>query len=255
MQVHPLTDYIQNKFGWHYTQDESYYLMDAKPGAFVYLGLQESTDKQKMYSDLQNAQTGQEPFKADSHVKKWPVKKHDHVLIPVGTIHCSGANAMVLEISSTPYIFTFKLWDWGRMGMDGRPRPVHLEHGKNVIQFDRTEKWTKKNLINRFETIAEGDGWREERTGLHELEFIETRRHWFGKSVEHDTKGGVNVINLVEGDEIIIESPNGKFRPLIVHYAETVVIPAAVGHYLIKPHGPSEGKICATLKAFIRTKN
>lgn len=51
---------------------------------------------------------------------------------------------MVLEISATPYIFTFKLWDWGRVGLDGRPRPINIEHGKHVIQWERTESWVKK---------------------------------------------------------------------------------------------------------------
>jgi mannose-6-phosphate isomerase class I len=253
LQVHPVTDYIQNQFGWHYTQDESYYLMDVGDDAHVYLGLQESVNKDKMIAELKDAQTGKQPFQAEKHVNSWPVKKHDHVLIPAGTVHCSGANSMVLEISSTPYIFTFKLWDWGRMGMDGRPRPVHIDHGKNVIQFNRTTQWTKKNLLNRVETVAEGDGWREERTGLHELEFIETRRHWFSKKVLHDTMGTVNVLNLVEGEEVIIKSPEGKFNSLIVHYAETVVIPAAVGPYQIEPYGSSVGKECATLKAFVRS--
>jgi len=98
-------------------------------------------------------------------------------MIPAGTIHCSGSNCMVLEISATPYIFTFKLWDWGRLGLDGKPRPIHIEHGKNVIRWDRTTEWVKNNLIDRVETVAEDDEYKEERTGLHELEFIETRRH------------------------------------------------------------------------------
>lgn len=50
---------------------------------------------------------------------------------------------MVLEISATPYIFTFKLWDWQRLGLDGLPRPINIEHGKHVIQWDRTTKWVK----------------------------------------------------------------------------------------------------------------
>jgi mannose-6-phosphate isomerase class I len=227
--------------------------MDARDDAHVYLGLKDSINRESMIAELESAQKGDEHFQAEKHVNSWPVKKHDHVLIPAGTVHCSGANSMVLEISSTPYIFTFKLWDWGRLGLDGRPRPIHLEHGKNVIQFNRTTSWTKKNLINRVELIDEGDGWKEERTGLHELEFLETRRHWFNKEVHHDTNDTVNVLNLVEGEEAIIKSPENKFKPLIIHYAETVVIPAAVGPYQITPHGPSEGKTCATLKAFIRS--
>ncbi len=100
-------------------------------------------------------------------------------MIPAGTVHCSGADSMVLEISATPYIFTFKMWDWSRLGLDGRPRPINLEHGLANIQWDRTAKWVEQNLINRIEPLGSGDGWCEEKTGLHSLEFIETHRHWF----------------------------------------------------------------------------
>jgi hypothetical protein len=101
--------------------------------------------------------------------------------------------------------------------------------------------------------VAEGDGWRKERNGLHEREFIETRRHWFQKIVPHDTGGGVNVLNLVEGQEVLVESPDRAFEPFVVHYAETFIVPAAVGPYTVRPHGPSVGRQCATLKAFVRT--
>ncbi|HKI88104.1 MAG TPA: class I mannose-6-phosphate isomerase, partial [Draconibacterium sp.] len=120
LQVHPLTEYIQQKFGLHYTQDESYYMMDMEDDAVVYLGLKEGVNPERMVNELEEAQTGGKSFDADNHVQTWPVKKHDHILIPAGTVHCSGKNSMVLEISATPYIFTFKLWDWGRLGMDGK---------------------------------------------------------------------------------------------------------------------------------------
>ena len=180
------------------------------------------------------------------------MKKHDHVSIPAGTVHCSGTGGMVLEISATPYIFTFKLWDWGRLGLDGKPRPINIEHGKNVIQWDRTASWVKKHALNLVEPLGEGEGWREERTGLNDLEFIETRRHWFIGKVTHNTNGGVNVINLVEGREAIVESPAKAFEPYVVHYAETFIVPAAVGEYTIRPYGESEGQECGTLKAYVR---
>jgi mannose-6-phosphate isomerase class I len=253
-QVHPLTEFIQDKFGMPYTQDESYYMLDAKEDGCVYLGVKEGIDRQQMITELREAQFEGGNFDADEYVNQFPAKKHDHFLIPAGTPHCSGKNSMVLEISATPYIFTFKMWDWGRVGLDGLPRPIHLEHGLHNIQWDRTTDWVKGNLINAVEEIAQGDGWCEERTGLHEREFIETRRHWFSKSVPHNTGGGVNVLNLCEGEEAIVESPTGAFPPMVVHYAETFIIPASVGEYTITPHGPSMGKRCATIKAFVRTR-
>jgi mannose-6-phosphate isomerase class I len=255
LQVHPLTGYIQEKFGMQYTQDESYYILDAKPGAVVYLGLREGLNPGEMIRDLKEAQEGNMPFESQKYVQTWPAKKHDHFLIPAGTVHCSGKNSLVLEISATPYIFTFKLWDWGRLGMDGKPRPINIEHGMKVIQWDRTTSWTGKNLVNQTERIAHGDGWTEERTGLHAFEFIETRRHWFTKKVLHKTAGGVNVLNLVEGDAIVVESPENTFEPFIANYAETFIIPAAIDEYTIRPLQENTEKIHATLKAFVRTKS
>jgi mannose-6-phosphate isomerase class I len=252
-QVHPLTEYIQQHFGINYTQDESYYLLDAGEGGCVYLGLKENIDRQQMMADLLQAQEGTIQFDADKYVNRFPAEKHDHFLIPAGTPHCSGKNSMVLEISATPYIFTFKMWDWGRLGMDGAPRPIHLQHGFRNIQWDRTTPWVEKNLIKVVDPVAKGSGWREERTGLHEREFIETRRHWFTAPVHHSTNGGVNVLNLCAGREAVVESPTGQFSPFVVHYAETFIVPAAVGDYLIRPHGSSEGQECATIKAYVRT--
>jgi len=253
LQVHPLTDYIKQHFGMSYTQDESYYILEAKDGGTVYLGLKEDVDPESMIADLERAQQGGFTFPAERHVNEFPARKHDHFLIPAGTVHCSCTDTMVLEISATPYIFTFKLWDWDRLGLDGKPRPVHLEHGKRNIQWDRRTEWVKSNLIDRTELVAEGDGWTEERTGLHELEFIETRRHWFTGKVPHHTNGGVQMLNLVEGEEAVVESPSGAFAPFVVRYAETFVIPAAVGEYSISPTARSKGTRLATIKACVRT--
>ena len=252
LQVHPLTDYIREHFGLTFTQDESYYLLDADDDAIVYLGLRSDVDPVAMELELRAAQQGGAPFAAGRHVNIWPAKRHDHFLIPAGTVHCSGRNSMVLEISATPYIFTFKLWDWDRLGLDGRPRPVHLDHGLRNIQWHRDTAYAQRNLINHIEPLDAGAGWRAERTGLHEAEFIDTHRHWFTGSVSHHTNGGVNVLNLVQGEEALVTSPGGEFEPFTVHYAETFIVPAAVGDYVITPSRAAVGSECATIKAFVR---
>ena len=251
LQVHPLTEYIQDRFGMHYTQDESYYLLDAGENTCVYLGCKNGAERESFQRALTESQiTGR--FDAERFVNAIPAHKHDHFLIPGGTVHCSGKDCMVLEISATPYIFTFKLWDWGRLGLDGRPRPIHIEHGMNSVQFDRDTDWVMKNLVDRVETLYQDEHLTEERTGLHEREFIETRRHWFDAPVTHDTRDNLNVLNLVEGREALVESPTGAFAPFPVHYAETFIVPAAVGAYTIRPLQYGESGKMATIKAFVR---
>jgi hypothetical protein len=249
LQVHPDVGYIHDTFGMAYTQDESYYILEAGPDAAVYLGFRTGTAVSDFTAAIETAQAGGPHPDIERHVNRFPARKHDHFSIPSGTVHCSGRDCVVLEISATPFIFTFKLWDWGRLGLDGRPRPVHLEHGRRVLRPERDTAWVEENLIGQVAPVAEGDGWREERTGLHPLEFIETRRHWFTAPVEHDTAGSVHVVNLVAGNRAVVESPTEAFAPFMVNYAETFIVPAAVGAYRIRPDGPGEH---ATLRASVR---
>lgn len=250
LQVHPLTKYIQDTFGMHYTQDESYYFLDVdeKEETFMYLGVKENVDKAAMERDLRRAEKGEIQFPAEKYVNKIPVKKHDHVSIPAGTIHCSGKNSMVLEISATPYIFTFKLWDWGRVDLNGIPRPIHIEHGMNNIQWDRDTKWIQEHLIHQEKTILEEKGSKIEKTGLHELEPIDTVRYEVEKKVRVESKDSVHVINLVEGDVAQIGSVDDSFEPFVIHYAETAIIPASVGMYEIIPVSGKVKVIVASIR-------
>ncbi|PEL13666.1 class I mannose-6-phosphate isomerase [Bacillus sp. AFS017336] len=251
LQVHPLVEYAQEKFGIPYTQNESYYILDAKEDSTIYLGVKDDTTKEDLFEDLRKAEKGNYRFPDEKHINVFPVKKHDHYSIPAGTVHCGGPNTVVLEISATPYIFTFKLWDWERIGLDGVPRPVHLNHGEANIRMDFNTAWVKNNLINPFETLKENEHEKVERTGLHELEFIETRRYWFKESVEIETFDSVNMLNLVEGEEAIVESIDESFAPFTVHYGETFIVPEKVKKYIIRNNKQS-GKDVAVLQAFVK---
>lgn len=253
LQVHPTAEYARENFGLAYTQDESYYIMDTKEDTYVYLGLRNDINPDEMVTDLNKAQ--QDPFfvfDVDKYVNKVPVKKHDHFLIPGGTVHCSGKDTLVLEISSTPNLFTFKLWDWQRLGLDGKPRPINVDRGKKVIVWGRDTGFTYRELVNKVKILNDTGTVREEKTGLHKNEFIETRRHIFTEKVTHYTNDSVNVLNLVEGDSVIVESLNGDFEPFVVHYAETFVVPARIKTYTVRPYGNSKGNECITIKASVR---
>lgn len=250
LQVHPTADYIRERFAMPYTQDESYYIMDAGPGAAVYLGIRDDADPREMMAALREADRGGTPFDANRFVNRFDAHRHDHFLIPAGTPHCAAANTVVLEVSATPYNFTFKMWDWGRVGLDGRPRPIHLDDAERNIQWDRRTSWCREELVNAVADVASGDGWREERTGLHELEFLETRRITTSVPVERDATRGVRMLNLVDGTSAVVESPTGSFAPLEVHYAETFIVPAAAGRYVLRP--ACEGEEVALIEAHVR---
>ena len=88
----------------------SHYILDAKEDAHVYLGLKEGIQPNEMISDLESAQRGEIVFDADKYINKFPAKKHDHFLIPAGTCHCSGKNAIIpgsLWISSLIFSGTY----------------------------------------------------------------------------------------------------------------------------------------------------
>ncbi len=250
LQVHPLTEYIKSKFAMTYTQDESYYILDTLNEGGVYLGVQNDIDPEAMIHDLRAAQSGTQKFDAEKYVNFFPAKKHDHFLIPAGTVHCSSSGCMVLEISATPYIFTFKLWDWNRVDLNGVPRPIHIEDGKQVIQFDRDTEWVCRNLINRFETLYDGPDFKEVKTGLHEYEFIETHVLTTKEHIRVLSDGEFAMLNLVEGQAAVVESPQGRFAPFTVHYVETFILPARAGDYTIRPE--REGQTIKVLKANVR---
>ena len=84
LQVHPTTQFIRENFGMAYTQDESYYLLDAGEDAVVYLGLRKGIDRKAMISDLRRAQRGEIVFDAEKYVNKIrpfsDSRRHDSLL-------------------------------------------------------------------------------------------------------------------------------------------------------------------------------
>jgi hypothetical protein len=91
----------------------------------------------------------------------------------------------------------------------------------------------------------------EVRTGLHPLQFIETRRLTITKKpMLVNTHGSVNMANVVEGDEVEIHSLDQSFSPFIVHYAETFIIPANVNQYYIKKLTPG---VAMVVQAYVRS--
>jgi mannose-6-phosphate isomerase class I len=246
-QVHPRTEYMQREFGHSYTQDETYYVLKAGERGLCYLGFKEGIDPDAFRLAAERARDEGIAFDTEEFVNAWPTRTHDLFLIPAGTVHNSGANNVVLEISSTPYLYTFKIYDYLRRDLTGELRPIHIERAWDNIDFSRQTRWVRQNLMPSPRIIQQGEGWTEYLIGEHPLMFFAIHRAEFGDHFESDTgKERFHVLNLVEGEQVLVESEQGT-HPL--HYAETIVIPAATGRYRLRNQARG---VCKVVKAFVR---
>ncbi|MGC4233582.1 MAG: ROK family protein [Niabella sp.] len=248
IQCHPSTDYIQNEFGEKITQDETYYILDCKEDALVYLGFQEGIDRQQFKNALEESFNNNVPVEIENYVQKHKAKKHDFFLIPNQTVHSAGKNNLVLEISATPYIFTFKMYDWLRPDLDGNPRPINIEHAFKNLNFSRKGKNVIEELISRPSVIEQNAQYTLIHLPTHTEHFYDVHRIEFNSSVHLNTDNKCWVMMLVEGKSILIKS--GKSSDAVrFNYAETFIIPAALGEFEILNETNEPVKI---LKAFIK---
>jgi mannose-6-phosphate isomerase class I len=247
LQCHPRPEYIQAHFGEPFTQDETYYIVDCLPRSEVYLGFQQGVDPREFRTDLERSFRTSTPVDVKKHVRTVPAQQHDLVLIPSGTVHCSGANILVLEISATPYIFTFKMYDWLRLGLDGAPRPLNIQRAFENLVFERQGEEVERQLISRPSTIIRGEDWELVHLPTHREHFYDVHRYEFDTEVAGHTNGSPHVLMLVEGSGLIVETANGMREQF--HFVETFIIPAAAGSYKLINLGQQRAKV---VKAFIK---
>ncbi len=247
-QVHPRVDYIRNEFGEPFTQDETYYIVTCDPDARVFLGLREETDVESFKVAAYAARDQKVPFDINDYVNSRPSAPHDLFLIPSGTVHCSGANNLVLEISATPYIFTFKIYDYLRSDLSGNLRHVHLEHAFANLEPTRRTNWVGEHLCPTPTLLRAGEGWAEYSIGNIEQLFFAIHRLEFQAGIEDCTDGKFVALNLVEGErcEILTEGN----APVELRFAESIIIPASVGHYTLR--NLADGKPCKVVKAYVK---
>lgn len=249
VQCHPSPAYAKQHFGENFTQDETYYILDAAPDAQVYLGFNEGVDPEEFRDELERSFAEGTPVEIERYVNTEPAAKHDLFLIPHGTIHCSGVNNLVLEISATPYIFTFKMYDWLRMDLDGKPRPLNIARAFDNLKFERQGARVREELIAQPRVVTQGEDWQVVHLPTHPDHFYDVHRLEFDSMIEVDTERSPHVLSLVEGETIILETPGGFHQRF--SYAETFVVPAAAAHYRLINEGPARAKV---VKAFLKAE-
>ncbi|RBQ02736.1 class I mannose-6-phosphate isomerase [Pedobacter miscanthi] len=247
VQCHPSLKYIREEFGENITQDETYYILECKDDAKVYLGFQEDINPIEFNKVLIDSQQFKQEIDIEKYVQAHDARKHDLFLIPNSTVHSAGANNLVLEISATPYIFTFKMYDWLRLGLDGKPRPINIEHAFKNLDFSRKGNVVTQQLISKPSVIEKGIDWELIHLPTHEEHFYDVHRLEFESEITLKTNNTCHILMLVEGTAIKVKTTAGDITRF--NYAETFVIPAAAQSYTLINTGKGRAKV---IKAFVK---
>ena len=126
VQVHPNRAYAAAHPGAH-LKSEAWYVLEANPGAKIYKGVKPGVTREMFAAALQAGTV-------DRLLRAVPVQSGDCHFLESGTVHALGAGVLVAEVQ-TPSDTTFRVFDWNRLGPDGKARALHIQEALEVIDF------------------------------------------------------------------------------------------------------------------------
>ncbi|WP_019005768.1 type I phosphomannose isomerase catalytic subunit [Cohnella laeviribosi] len=127
VQVHPNDSYERLPKG-ELGKTEMWYVLDAKPGAKIIYGLKPGVDRKALEQAIAEN-------RIMDTLQEVPVKAGDTFYIPAGTVHALCSGVLVAEIQQNSDT-TYRLYDYNRPGLDGKPRELHIEDSLNVIAYE-----------------------------------------------------------------------------------------------------------------------
>jgi len=248
IQVHPPQDYARAHFNEQVQQDESYYVVATGHEARTYLGWTQDADAAAFVAQAERSAVAGERVDYARYVHALPSRPGDQFLIPAGTIHASGRNQVVLEIGSVPVgSYTFKMYDYVRLDLEGRPRPIHLWHGRNVVQLDRRADWAAHEGHPTPRLVREGSGWAEYVIGERDGMYFSLRRLEFDTEIAGETDGKFHVLVLVDGERVVVQSRIDADKAFEQKFLDVVLVPACFGSYVIRNLGDGPVRIHKTV--------
>ena len=234
IQCHPPKEYCMSHFGEHGTQDEGYYIVATGHGAKTYCGFKDSSKVEEFLSLVEKSEKEGTTIAYDEYVNSIQSIPGKQFLIPGGTIHASGRDQVILEIGSlTVGSYTFKLYDYLRLDLDGKPRPIHSYYGRQVLAHERDSAFVDARLCTAPKLIDSGDGWQEYLVGEDPLVYYSCRQLRFEKRCQGNVKDRFHVLALVDGEKVTVRSVKNPELCYHLDYLDIVVVPNDIDEYEI----------------------
>jgi len=210
VQVHPNDAQAQQYDGEPRGKTEAWYVLAGEPGSQLVYGMQAGTSKAEMAAAIRENRL--EPL-----LNYVEVEPGDALFVSPGTVHALGPGLLIYEIQQSSDL-TYRLYDWGRLGLDGQPRAMHIDKG------------TAASITEYAPTVLRGTG---DRVLVECAYFRTTTRSFTGNAVELPTGGAFQLLTVIEG-ELTVTAADVS---ITVQHGQSAVIPAALPTYTISGTG------------------
>lgn len=214
VQVHPDEEYAkvnENDSG----KTECWVILDAEPGAGIFLGFKEGVTKSQLEAAIS------ENKEVNQLLHFYEVQPGQFFYVPAGTIHAIGKGVTLAEVQQSSGI-TYRVWDWNRLGLDGKPRELHVKKALDVLNFEESK--------NR-------------------KEFFKFKDNIFGRKEEeiirHDDFS-VSSFNLKEGEEISLKGLD-RVSSIVVLSGKVSCHEIELGEYQCAVISPESQEFCVKI--------
>lgn len=219
VQVHPDDAYALKNEGNELGKSEMWVVLNGNPGAEIIYGFNKKVTKESLRDAIENGDL-------EKYLQRVKIKPGDHVCVPSETVHAILEGVLIAEIQQNSNT-TYRVYDWNRVGDDGKPRELHVDKALDVINFDQVGC-----SLSNPEQKNSGDGWSVE--NLCHNQYFTTDRYQVDE--------GAKVRGLCDGSTLEIWgvlSGSVEIKKLRIDPVTFVLLPAAMGEYEIEANKTS----------------
>lgn len=214
IQVHPNDEQAKRLENDPRGKTEAWYVIAAEPGAKLVIGVQPGTTKAQMSAAIRDNTL-------EDLVVYAEVKPGDLLFVAANTVHALGPGILIYEIQQSSDI-TYRLYDWGRMDLNGKPRTLHIDKGVEVSRLDSLPTIQHLGEDTSPEVV------------IVESPYFHTRLHRLnGHTINLNTDGVFHILTCIEGEATV--AAHGDEVPLTT--GRSILIPAALDAYTLGGRG------------------
>ena len=225
VQVHPDDGQAQMLEGWPRGKTECWYIIAAEPGAEIAYGVTRALTAHEFRTELAAGN-------ANDLLSRVPVKAGDFIYVPATTPHAIGPGIVLYELQQFSDT-TYRVYDWGRLGLDGKPRELHLDKALSVMDFQPRPVIT---MLPPEHVDAQGNGI----TALVRAMYFGLERvHVSAPEARYKLNGVCHLLSVIDGavrvDDVLIQK------------GRSALIPAGLNHYTLRPEPTGSAVVTPTM--------